>query len=286
MTENLTKNVLPSTVLAAGALALPLVGEASAAPVVFDTAGATLSVDGGEADSSLTQRGGYYRYFDKASGAELTYSVEPLLIFPDASLAPVRLTQSAAGGFGTPTLVGGAAQNLASVNGIDVTARTSLVDGFAVSTFDIASTTSLAGVTFVFYAENDVVTSTNTATFAGGTALDDVVLYQNGGSIGNLTTVVLQPGKTTNADLSLFGSGVFSGFGGSLEAGDVSVLSNDGSNFVFGPGDLGLALAWSLSGTNASLTVSYGSAAAVPEPASLSLLAGSTGLLLARRRRA
>ena len=79
----------------------------------------------------------------------------------------------------------------------------------------------------------------------------------------------------SSASLSLFGAGLWTGFGDALEAGNLGVLSATGSGFATS-GDLGLALAFSLQGTSATVIVEYngqqGLPAAVPEPAILTLL--------------
>lgn len=272
---------LPSAL--ATAAMVSMAGFASADPVGFDSPEVELTVNGGEINNGLSSYGGYYEYFDKNLNDETTWSVEPLLVFPGNSPAPVRLTNGSSGGFGSPVLDNGSAVNSGSVNGIAVTGSTTLDGTVARSTFTFSSDTSLDGHTFVFYTENDIAGVTDSATFTGSIAGGNLSLFQYNDQDNQGTFVRLAPGASTNAELTLFGSDRWTGFGNALEAGDLSVLSADGSNFET-TGDLGLALAWELSGTSASVSVTYNTQGAIPEPTTLAL-AGLTGLGLLRRRR-
>ncbi len=82
-----------------------------------------------------------------------------------------------------------------------------------------------------------------------------VELFQADSATG--FTVRLAGEGLSDASLSLFGAGRWPHIQLALdEDGDLSVLSPDGSNFVTA-GDLGLALAFSLTGTLAPVVVEY-----------------------------
>jgi hypothetical protein len=225
-----------------------------------------LVVNGGEVDNGLIDFGGYFAYTDLTAAEEPSWSIDPLLVFSDFST--LVLSDGSAGGFGSPADVGGGViRSTASLTDvIDVQADTVLTGSNAQTTFAFTDTSGngLDGITFVFYAENDLFGVANdTASFEGTVAGNDLVLFQYDNVSGGLT-VNLTPAPGTGATLTQFGSGLYTAFGAALEAGDLSVLSSDGSNFATGPGDIGLALAFSLSGSVASIVVNYDTQAAPP----------------------
>jgi hypothetical protein len=251
-----------------------------AAPVVFENTDVKLTDYGGEANNGLTTFGGYFAFVDKAfSNEETTWSVDPLVISP-TGLVTV-LSNGSAGGFGSPNAAG---TSTATVGALAVSATTTLFGRTAttVTTFTLPQGGSLAGYKFVFYAENDIFGAQDSAAFQGSIAGGNLRLNQYDTTTQSLT-VVLTPGALVNATLTSFGSGKFTGFGEALATGNLSVLSTDGSNFDTS-GDLGQALAFSLSGTTASVTVNYRTQSIVPEPGALGLI-GIGALALIRRRR-
>jgi hypothetical protein len=270
----------------------------SHAAVTLSNATTEVVVNGGEANNGLIPYDGYFRYTDLGQAEETTWSIDPLLVFSDSSTA--ILSNGAAGGFGSPTDIGGGVvRSTASIPGIvDVQADTQLIGSNAQTTFTFTdlSRTNLDGTTFVFYSENDLFgAGDDEATFTGSIAGGNLALFQFDSAAGGLS-VRMTGEEGTGSALTLFGAGIWTGWGTALEAGDLSVLSSDGSNFAT-IGDLGLALAFSLTGTTAVVTINYDTQ---PEPPSvaeitpvptlsqwglilLSLLMASTGFWYIRR---
>ncbi len=249
-----------------------------------------VNVYGGEANNGLVPSGGYFDYIDLASAVQTTWSVDPVFIVGGV---PIVLSNGSAGGFGSPADIGGGLlESTATAGNFNVSAVTELINSAARTTFTFTKIDSngpdLDGSTFVFYAENDILSfNDDTAEFTGSIAGNDLALYQFDTIAGGLT-VKLTAANLGNAPITLFGSGLWTGFGTAIEAGDLSVLSADGSNFV-GQGDLGLAIAFSLSGSTAVVQVDYDTqpnVPGVPEPASLTLIAASVFTLLLRRNMA
>jgi hypothetical protein len=275
-------SIAAAAITAAACLALPAV--VHAAPVTFQNATTRLDVRGGEANNGLVPSGGYFDYTDLAKNEVTTWSIDPLLVFPTGTPKTVVFSNGSAGGFGSPTNLGnGIARSTGAGRGINVQADTQLLGSIARTTFTFTSTAAMDGVTFVFYAEDDLFSAANdAATFTGSIAQNNLALFQFDSATSDFF-VKLTAHDLTNAALTSFASGVWTAFGTALEAGDLSVLAPDGSKFAT-TGDLGRALAFNLSGTSASVTVDYQSVAQVPEPATCATLA-LAALALTRRRR-
>lgn len=260
-----------------------------AAPITLSNPSTSLIVNGGEANNGLVPFDGYFRYTNVASSEETTWSIDPLLVFGPGITSV--LSNGATGGFGSPSLASpGVVRSTTLTRGVSVQADTELIGTLARTTFTFAATSgTLDGVTFVFYAENDLFSfSDDAATFTGSIASNDLALFQFDMTTGGLT-VALTGEAGPGAALTSFGARLWTSFGTALEAGDLSVLSANGSNFLTS-GDLGLALGFSLSGTSATVVVNYNTQplppTAVPEPASLTLFSVAVlGLAAARHRR-
>jgi len=251
----------------------------SHAAVTLSNATTQLVVNGGEANNGLVPYDGYFRYTDIGQSEETTWSIDPVLVFSDSST--VVLSNGLAGGFGSPTdMGGGIVRSLATVNRLGLTisvqADTQLIGTNARTTFTFTSDGPLDGTTFLFYAENDLFgAGDDEAAFTGSIAGNNLVLYQYDSAAQGMT--VRMTGEAgTNSTLSLFGAGIWTGWGTALEGGNLSVLSSNGSNFAT-VGDLGLALAFTLSGTTATVTINYDTQPAPPAQQSVSGTISYTG---------
>lgn len=275
--------------VAVGIVALVAAFSASAASLVLSNPTTSVTVNGGEAGNGLVPFGGFFDYTDLIAGATPTWSIDPFLRFSSGGTAV--LSNGLVGGFGSPVDLGGGLVGNSAVTGAVTTgATTKLIGTIARTTFTFTAApgTSLDGTVFGFYAENDILGfGDDTAAFTGSIAGGDLALFQYD-TVGGGITVRLSGVATSGAALVAFGSGIWTGFGTDLESGDLSVLSADGSNFVGGPGDLGLALAFSLSGESASIIVDYTTQPLPPgvvsEPSDLAL-AGLALLALTAQRR-
>lgn len=273
-----------------GVVALTVATAALSSPIVLSNASTSVTVFGGEADNGLVPAGGYFTYSDLAAATTTTWSIDPFLRFANGSTA--ILSNGAAGGFGSPSdLGGGVVGSTATTGAVTTSAATTLVGNIARTTFTFtaAAGATLDGIRFGFYAENDILGfGDDTATYMGSIAGGDLALFQYDTASGGVT-VRLSGVATSGATLDAFGSGIWTGFGLALEGGDLSVLSGDGTNFVDGPGDLGLALAFSLTGSSATVTVDYTTQPlppnAVPEPAGLGMVSLALLVLATQRRR-
>lgn len=271
------------------ALVLGSGGVLHGTPITLQNPTTTLQINGGEANNGLVPYDGYFNYTDRADGEETTWSIDPVLRFANGSTAV--LSNGSTGGFGSPVDVGGGVvRSTATTSGITTRADTQLIGRIARTTFTFTSATAMNGTTFLFYAENDLFTFTDdAATFRGSIAGGDLELFQFDSAAGGLTVRLTGQG-VSGATLSLFGAGIWTPWGTALEAGDFSVLSANGSNFAT-MGDLGLALAFNLTGTSATVVVDYETQGSppgpvIPEPASLTLLGlGAAGVAVCGWRR-
>lgn len=264
--------------LAFAAVGILVGSNPAVASVTYSNADVSLQVNGGEANNGTVPANGYFNYELINVGVETTWSIDPLLILPTGQV--INLANGLAGGFGSPVDNGGVAQSTAVIsNELTVEANTTLNNLLASTTFNFITDGSLEGYKLVFYAENDIPPSdSNIAGTFGSLAGGDLILLQANFIPGGIV-VGLLGGGLSNAQLSLYGSGLWTGFGTALESADLSVLSSDGSNFVYGPGDLGLALGFDLSGTGgASLVVNYVAISVpVPEVGTFAYLAVAIG---------
>lgn len=276
------KSYLATSVAAVGVFML---ASSAMAFETLENATTRLQVFGGEASNGLVPSGGYFDYFDKARNDSTTWSVDPVLIEPTGA---VHVLSN--GLLSSPVLDGSAIVSNATVGDISIEARTQLIGSTARTTFSLqvipaiggGGGVGLSGYKFLFYTENDINGVNDDATFTGSIAGGNLRLFQFD-EAGSEFFVRVNEVDRSNAQLSLFGSGRWTGFGTALEAGDLSVLSSDGSNFVTS-GDIGNALLWDLgSDFTSSITVDYLTVAEIPEPTTLALLAGA-GLLVLRRR--
>ncbi len=224
------------------------------AAIVLSNATTEVVVNGGEANNGLIPYDGYFRYTDLGESEETTWSIDPLLRFADGSTS--ILSNGSTGGFGSPISSGGGALSTATTGGVTVEALTELLGSNARTTFTFSSATSLDGITFIFYAENDIFTfGDDAAVFTGSIAGADLALFMFDSVSGGLS-VKMTGEDGSGSTLTLFGAGIWTGWGIALESGDLSVLSANGSNFAT-LGDLGIALAFSLTGTSANLVINY-----------------------------
>lgn len=251
-----------------------------AAPVTLSNATTSLTINGGEANNGLVPFNGYFRYTDIAESEETTWSIDPLLVFSDGSTSV--LSNGSTGGFGSPADIGnGVIRSTSTTPGkITTQADTELIGSNARTTFSFSDHTGngLDGTTFVFYAENDIFSFGNdTATFTGSIAGDDLALFMFDTAAGGLSVKLTGEGKT-DANLSLFGAGIWTAWGTALESGDLTVLSNNGANFAT-EGDLGLALAFTLTGTSAEVVVNYDTQPMPPVPLPPAFWLFASGLL-------
>jgi len=252
----------------------------SQAAVTLSNPTTQLVVNGGEANNGLVPSNGYFRYTDIGQSEETTWSIDPVLVFSDSST--VVLSNGLAGGFGSPTDIGGGiVRSLATVNRLGLTigvqADTQLIGTNARTTFTFTSNQPLDGTTFLFYAENDLFgAGDDEAAFTGSIAGNDLILYQYDSAAQGMT-VRMTGMAGTNSTLTLFGAGLWTAWGTALEAGNLSVLSSNGSNFAT-MGDLGLAFAFSLSGTTAVVTIDYDTQPAPPAQQSVSGTITYTGV--------
>ena len=90
---------------AVGLMVLAGAVTASAAPVVLSNPSTSVSVYGGEAGNGMVPFGGFFHYTDLIAGASPTWSIDPFLHFSSGSTTV--LSNGAAGGFGSPTDLGG-----------------------------------------------------------------------------------------------------------------------------------------------------------------------------------
>jgi len=258
------------------------------ADVFYSNATTDLNVRGGLAANGLIPPDGYFSYTDKVviPAEETTWSIDPVLIAPTGNVFVLSNSLLSA-----PVDVAGKAQSTATVDGglVDVVAETELVDRVARTTLrftSLSGSQSLAGYKVLFYAENDLFSpNDDAATYTGSIAGANLKLFQYDTITSDFYVQVNESAVPTNATLATFGAGIWTGWGTSLEAADLSVLSADGSNFAT-LGDLGLALQWDLGDAASSLiTVDYGVTTDVPEPATGAAIALLMTSLIRRRTR-
>lgn len=274
----------------AGLLALAAACATVAAPIVLSNPSTLVTVNGGEAGNGLVPFGGFFDYTDLIAGATPTWSIDPFLRFATGGTAV--LSNGLTGGFGSPVDLGGGLVGNSAVSGfVTTSAVTELIGTIARTTFtfEAAPGTRLDGTIFGFYSENDILGfGDDTAAFTGSIAGGDLALFQYD-TVGGGITVRLSGVATAGAALVLFGSGIWTDYGDTLESGDLSVLSADGSNFVVGPGDLGLTLAFALGGESATVVVDYTTQplppSVVSEPEGIALMGLALLALAAQRRR-
>lgn len=231
----------------------------------------TIVINGGIRENGLVPYGGLFRYHDHEHRfEETTWSVDPVLISRGTTYV---LSRSDRDGFGKPVkLSPNLVQCKASLGKVDVEVDFELVGSNAKQTFRFDSQYDLTGSTFVYYAENDLFGHANDiASFTGSLPSRNLALYMYDSKAGGLSVKLTGIG-VQDSKLSLFGAGIWTGWGLSLEKGKLTGLSYDGRNFKR-YGDTGLALAFELSGKQPELIINYDSLARPPyDPKSLRFL--------------
>lgn len=245
----------------------------SAEPLMLRNESTTVVVNGGMANNGLIPEGGFFNYIDHAHNQEkTTWSVNPVLITGDRHRRIFDLATASRGGFGWPEKTeDDSLRCQVRAADIDIECRFELVGSNAKQTFRFRGS-KLDGMTFLYYAENDLFGHSNdVASYTGSISDGDLALFMYDSQAGGLS-VRLDGEAVANAELTLFGAGLWTHWGRSLERGDLSVLSDDGRNFVR-VGDLGLALAFELSGSEAVVVINYDTQARPPyDPKSLQYL--------------
>lgn len=243
---------------------------ALAAPLSLRNETTTVVVNGGEMGNGLVPYGGFLEYRDHAHGnEETTWSIDPVLI---AGGRAVNLAAVRTGGFGAPAK--GEEDSIVCATRLgktDVSCKIELVKSSARQTFKFKGD-KLDGVTFLYYAENDLFGHANdVAAYTGSIKQGDLALFMFDSHDGGLS-VKLTGEAVSGSQLTLFGGGIWTEWGSRLERGDLRVLSPNGGNFAR-YGDLGLALAFELSGQEATVVINYDTQPAPPDdPQSLKYL--------------
>ncbi|MGH8562580.1 MAG: hypothetical protein ACREXW_00260 [Gammaproteobacteria bacterium] len=113
-------------------------GLVPASPVILSDPTTSVEVNGGEANNGLVPFNGYFRYTDIAAAEEATWSVDPLVVFPNGDTWV--LSNGSAGGFGSPVNLGGdIVRSTSTLADLTVTADTELVGSNVRTTFDFTT---------------------------------------------------------------------------------------------------------------------------------------------------